>query len=104
MPEFYRAIIGVTSKLEAISIIELLLEKKLIAGGKYTKTDSIHHWQGKIDHEPYYNVLAYTINTKRDEIIKLVTNMHSDEVPAIYFDKIDYGNQPFLQWIVDNIE
>lgn len=104
MSEYYRVIIGAISKEEAIKILEYLIENKLIAGGKYFRSDSIHRWQGKIDHEPYYTVMAYTISLQRDKIIDQVSKIHSDEVPAIYFDKIDYGSKTFLKWIEDNVE
>jgi periplasmic divalent cation tolerance protein len=98
----YRSLISATSKEEAQTILKLLLNNKLVAGGLITSGLSNHWWKGKIDEEIYYNISAFTTDKHKEEIIKKVEEIHSDEVPGIVFFEIDDGNKSFLAWIEEN--
>ena len=98
-----KAVISATSKEEADRISDKLTEEKLVAGTFITEGDSRYHWEGEIVEETYYNISCYTLEKHKEEIIELVEDIHSDDVPIIEFTEID-GNQGFLDWIEDNTE
>lgn len=96
---YYELKISVPTQNEAKLITQKLLEKKLIACGKISSENSMYWWKDKIYDEDYFNILAYTIEAKKDEIITYIKKIHSDEVPAITFTKIEFANTDFLEWI-----
>lgn len=102
--EYCKILIALPSKQKAESITQELLEKKLVAGGFITKGLSMHWWKGKINKEDYWSIRAYSIMENKNEIIKIVKEMSSDETPGITFFKIDGANQDFLDWIGENIK
>jgi len=104
MIKYFKVQISATSKDEAKSILRMLVEKKMVAGGKYQLANSIHWREGKIDEEEYYVISAFMLDSKKDQIIKEVTKVHSDQVPVIHYYHIDHGNQSFLDWIEKNVE
>ena len=104
MKKYLRVIISATSEEEANKILEMMVNKHLAAGGKYTKGDSIFWWEDKIDRKPYYDISAFTLKNKKEEIISEVEKIHSDKVPVIHFYKIDYGIKDFLKWIEEYVK
>jgi uncharacterized protein involved in tolerance to divalent cations len=96
--EFCQVIISATSEKEAKLISQILIKKKFIAGSLIIKGPSIYWWQDKIVEKIYYNVHAYSLLSKKKEIISEVEKVHQDQVPVISFSKID-GNKSFLEWI-----
>jgi periplasmic divalent cation tolerance protein len=102
--KYYKILIAVPREKEAQDITQELLEKKLIAGGYITKGLSMHWWKDKINKEDYWSIRVYSVISNKDEIIEVVKEMSSDEVPGIIFFKIDDGNQDFLDWIGENIK
>jgi periplasmic divalent cation tolerance protein len=100
--EYYKILIALPREEEAKQISRELLEMKLIAGAFISNDLSMHWWQGNIDQEDYWSIIAYSVMENKDQIIQIVKAMSSDEVPGITFFKIDAGNQDFLDWIKEN--
>ena len=100
--EYFRGIISATSEEEAQQILNMLLEKKLIAGGLISNGMSNHWWEGKIDKEIYYNISVFTISENKEKIVDLVEKNSKDNTPGVIFFKIDYANDKFLRWISEN--
>ena len=96
-----KAIISATSKQEAEKICDELLEQNLIAGTLIV--DGEYHWEGNVVNKTYYNIQAYTLKSKKQQIIDEVRKLHSDETPIIEYTEID-GNDDFLEWIEENVE
>src|SRR4051812_1922596 len=98
----YRVLISATSKKEAIEILDLLTEKKLVAGGLITSGHSQYWWEGKRVKKIYWNISSFTRKQHRARLIVQVKAVHRDEVPVIAFFKIDDGNSDFLTWIQES--
>lgn len=98
-----KAVISATSKEEAEKICDELLEQNLLAGTLIVDGDSRYHWKGDIVNKTYYNIHAYTLESKKQQIIDEVRKLHSDETPIIEYTEID-GNDDFLEWIEENVE
>lgn len=97
-----KAVISATSKEEADTISDELVEKGLIAGTLIIDGDSRYRWKGEIVEERYFNVQAYTLQKHKQAIIEAIEEIHSDETPIIEFTGID-GNQDFLDWIEESV-
>jgi periplasmic divalent cation tolerance protein len=85
---------------EANKILDLLLEKRLVAGGLITHGPSRYHWKGKIEEQEYFTISTFSLFKNKQEIISEVRKISSDETPIIVFLDID-GNDDFLKWIED---
>ena len=103
MNKFCQVIISATSKKEADSISDSLVAKKLIAGSLIIKGPSRYWWNDKIVEKEYYNIQAFSLMKKKDQIINDVKKIHSDECPIIAFTIID-GNKEFLDWIKEFVQ
>ncbi|MCK5084160.1 MAG: divalent-cation tolerance protein CutA [Candidatus Pacebacteria bacterium] len=98
MNKFCQVVISATSKKEADSISDSLVTKKLIAGSLTIKGPSRYWWNNKIVEKEYYNIQAFSLMKKKNQIINDVKKIHSDKCPIIAFTIID-GNKEFLDWI-----
>lgn len=103
MNEFCQVMISATSKKEADSISDSLVAKKLIAGSLIIKGPSRYWWNDKIVEKEYYNIQAFSLMKKKDQIINDVKKIHSDECPIIALTIID-GNKEFLDWIKEFVQ
>lgn len=101
--EYNRVIISATSEEEAKRILQMLTEKKLVAGGLIIDGLSNYWWEGKIVEKIYFNLLCFTISENKEKIIEEVEKVHSDKCPIIAFMKMD-GNQKFLDWVRESVK
>ncbi len=83
---------------EAVKISMHLLEKRLIACSSIFPIRSIYRWEGKMQDEKEYAIMAKT-NRGNFEKIKLeVRKVHSYDVPCIL--KIDAeANKEYEEWV-----
>lgn len=95
--------ISAPSEEEADEIARRLVEKRLASGTRITSGKSHYRWKGEIVEKEYWNIEAYSLKKKKEEIIEEVEKIHSDECPVITFSEID-GNKDFLEWIEENIK
>lgn len=98
----YKVRISATSDKEAEEISDRLIEEELVAGTFITSGQSRFHWKGEIQDEEYFNIQAYTVSDKKEELIEKVREMHSDEAPIIELIEIE-GNQEFLDWVEESL-
>jgi uncharacterized protein involved in tolerance to divalent cations len=98
--KFCQILINCPKIEEANKILDVLLEKRLVAGGLITHGPSRYHWKGKIEEQEYYIISTFSLFRNKQKIISEVRKLNSDETPAIVFLNID-GNDDFLKWIDD---
>ena len=96
--KYYQVYISAETKEQADTLLDSLLKKKLVAGGLLLNGPARFWWQGNISRKKYYNISAFTINTHKQDIIAEVKRESTEEVPMIWFVKID-GNKEFVTWI-----
>lgn len=99
---YYQAFISAESKKEAIALLKALVKKRLVVGGTIIKGPSVFWWKSKVVEMPYYWACPFTSSKHRKEIIAEVEKLSNEEVPIVYFSKIDLANKKFLQWIKEN--
>jgi len=90
---------------EAQSIAELLLNQRKVACVNIIPgLDSLFWWQGKLDSARENLLIIKTKASLLDEIVYIVKEVHSYDVPEIIALPIIGGNRDYLRWIGDEVE
>lgn len=85
---------------EAREVAEVLLEKRKAACVNILpKVSSIFWWQDKLDSAQEILLIVKTKASLVDEIVRLVKEVHSYDVPEIIALPIVGGNRDYLEWI-----
>jgi periplasmic divalent cation tolerance protein len=93
-------LVTTATKQEAETIVQNLLEAKLIACANILGPVSSHfHWQGKIDHAEECLVLMKSRLSLFDAVVERVKELHSYEVPEILALAIVRGSESYLDWL-----
>lgn len=100
--EHCQVFFGTKTREEANFIVDILLDKKLIACADSFAIDAKYRWKGKIVAEQRYQIIGYSIFKNKDQIIREIKKVHTDEVPSIVFTQID-ANKEYLDWIESSI-
>lgn len=88
---------------EAVKISKLLLDKKLIACSNMYPIRSMFIWEGKMQDEKEYVMMAKTKEKNFEKIKKEVERIHSYDVPCIL--KIDAeANESFDKWVNEAVK
>ena len=88
------------SKEEAHSITDLLLsQRKAACVNIVPRVDSLFWWQDKLDSAQESLLIVKTKASVLNEIVSLVKELHSYDVPEIIALPIIGGNQDYLEWI-----
>jgi periplasmic divalent cation tolerance protein len=103
MSKFCQVLINCPSREESGKVLDMLLERRFVAGGLITHGPSKYHWKGKIEEQEYFTISAFSLLENKQKIISEVRELHSDETPVIVFIEID-GNEDFLKWIEDEVK
>lgn len=80
-----------------------LLNRKLVACvNLIPHIRSLYWWRGEIEEDYEVLIVAKTRKELTREIISLVKELHSYEVPEVLFLPIEGGNPDYLKWIDDS--
>lgn len=101
--KYFQVLISAENKKQADTILDSLLNKKLIAGGLLLNGPSRFWWKGKIVSMNYYNISAFTIDKYKKSIVEDVRKISVEEVPMVWFIPIE-GNKEFMNWINESIQ
>ena len=99
-------VVLITAKdaLEAKTISDQLLEKKLIACANIVEgVQSVFWWQGKIDQAKETLIILKSKQDLFKKIVKTVKAHHSYAVPEIIALPIIDGNPDYLKWIDESV-
>lgn len=91
-------------KAEAKKIaLELLNRKKAACVSIFPRGDSFFWWKGKLEQSEEYLVIAKTISPLLNDLIELVKEIHSYDVPEIVALPIIGGNEDYLNWLNEEL-
>ena len=97
-------LITTTNDAEAQQISRLLLEqKKAACVNIISQVNSLFRWENKIDSAQESLLIVKTKASLLSEIIKLVKEAHSYDVPEIIALPVVGGNQDYLEWIDSSV-
>lgn len=82
----------------------LLNQRKVACVNIVPRVDSLFWWQGKLDSARESLVIAKTKASLLPEVVSLVKDVHSYEVPEIIALPIIGGNEDYLNWIDSEVE
>ena len=99
-PEHIAVFITVADEEEARLISRVLLKQRKVACINIIPgVNSLFWWQEKIDSAQESLLVIKTRSALLDEVIQLVKEIHSYDVPEIIALPIIGGNQDYLEWI-----
>ena len=86
----------------ANKIINLLLEKRLVAGSQLSKVHSKYWWNNQLEECNEYKIEFRTKESLFNEIKDEINKIHDYEVAEISCYEITNADSKFLKWIDDN--
>lgn len=97
--------VTVAAEEEARRIAEHLLnQRKVACVNVVPKVDSMFWWQGNIETEQEKLLIIKTKASLLPEVVRIVKEVHSYEVPEIIALPIIGGNEDYLKWIHSEVE
>jgi periplasmic divalent cation tolerance protein len=97
---FVVVLITAGNREEARQIAELLVnEKKAACVNTVADVDSLFRWKGKVESARESLLLVKTRAALLPEIVSLVKEIHSYEVPEIIALPIVGGSEDYLRWL-----
>ena len=99
----YIIVITLCNKLEiANSIVDTLLNKKLVAGSQITNVHSKYWWNNQLEECDEYKIEFRTKLNLFNEIEEEIKKIHDYEVAEISCYEIKDASKDFLNWIDEN--
>lgn len=80
-------------------ISDLIISKRLAACIQTTTINSVYRWNSKIDNSAEYLISIKTIETKAEEIFKLIKSTHPYETPQLYYVPVEFADENYFNWI-----
>ena len=88
----------------ANKIIDILIEKKLVAGSQMTKVNSKYWWNNELEECDEYKLEFRTKESKFSIIESEIKKIHNYEVAEISYCEIKNASKEFLDWVDKNIK
>jgi periplasmic divalent cation tolerance protein len=96
----YSAVFTTTdTREEAQKLAGALVEHKLAACAQINEIESVYTWDGAVQHDAEFRILFKVKASQYDAVEKMIVDMHSYELPAIYALEFARVYQPFGNWI-----
>lgn len=92
----------IDSAERAHAIAAALVERKLAACVQISDIASVYAWQGAIQNDREFRVMAKTVSSRYREIEATIRELHSYELPAIYAIEVTEVFAPYAEWVAEN--
>ena len=88
----------------AKKIVNVLLEKKLVAGSQMSKVNSKYWWDNKLEECDEYKLEFRTRKSKFSTIENEIKKIHDYDVAEISYCEIKNASKEFINWIDENVK
>lgn len=92
----------IDSEERARAMAESLVERKLAACVQISAIDSVYEWQGAIQNDREYRLMAKTIASRYADIEAAIRELHTYDLPAIYAIELTEVFAPYADWVAEN--
>lgn len=92
----------IDSEERARAMAESLVERKLAACVQISAIDSVYEWQGAIQNDREYRLMAKTIASRYADIEAAIRELHIYDLPAIYAIELTEVFAPYADWVAEN--
>lgn len=89
-------------EVEANLIRSALLEKRLIACGNTWPISSAFIWNDKLDKSSEVMLLVKTVRDRQAEVVAVVNQLHSYDLPAISVLQVEAGSPEYERWVIES--
>lgn len=97
------ALLTAGSQEEASRLAEMLVGSHLAACVQILpQMESVYRWQGRVQREPEFLLLAKTTAACFDELEREVRALHTYDVPEIVALSVTHISAPYLEWLTSN--
>ncbi|MGA1332080.1 MAG: divalent-cation tolerance protein CutA [Ilumatobacteraceae bacterium] len=91
-------------QVEADSIRFELLSRRLIACGNTWPVMSKFRWDDGIETASEVMLLVKTTRERQAEVVDLVSQLHSYDVPAISVVQVEAGSVEYERWVIESTQ
>ena len=89
---------------EAEKLARLLLEQQKIACANIVpRVRSLYHWEGKIESDDECLMVMKTVGKALPDIVRIVKEHHSYDVPEVIALPITGGSEDYLEWLAGEV-
>ena len=100
MSAYYEVKISAENQAQADTILNSLLDKKLVTGGQFIVASARFLWKGEIhDMKEYVTITSYTTDKHKDAVMADVRKTSVEEVPMMTFVAHDNLSPEMRDWI-----
>jgi len=100
MTEARVVLVTVPDRGEALRLVRLLVEERLVAcGNVLPEVTSIFHWEGELREEAEYLLVLKSDTSRIPSLLERIPEVHPYEVPEILVLEVESGHPPYLEWI-----
>lgn len=90
---------------EAKDLAEAIVKERLAACANVVESvESVYWWKGKVEHDSESLIILKTKESKLDELIERVKQLHSYENPEIVAVPVLKGSSEYLDWIDEELK
>lgn len=100
---YYEVKISAENQEQANTILNSLLEKKLVTGGQFLQAPARFLWKGKVTDMDYITILTYTNEQCKNAVMEDVRKTSVEEVPMMTFTLPDDINKELRDWIDETL-
>ena len=99
MNTYYEVKISAENREQADTILNSLLEKKLVTGGQFLVAPARFLWKGKVENMEYVTIMTYTTGKHKEAVMDDVRKTSVEDFPMMTFIAPDDLNQELRDWI-----
>ena len=92
----------IDSREQAEAIATSLVERRLAACVQISEITSVYDWQGAIENDREFRVMAKTLAERYAEVEAAIRELHSYDLPAVYAVPISRVFAPYAEWVKAN--